>query len=70
MSEVEQQQDGTTSDDVVVFDEVDLEAHSASGDRAPRARRYLIRVDDDRVRRVSSNLRTGSSASSSHPLKN
>jgi hypothetical protein len=50
MSEVEQQQDGATSDDGVVFDEVDLEAHSASGDRAPRARRYVIRVDDDRLR--------------------
>lgn len=50
MSNVEQQQEGTTADEGFVFDEVDLEAHSASGDRAPRARRYVIRVDDDRLR--------------------
>lgn len=37
-------------DDQGLLDEVDVEAQSAAGTRAPRARRYVIRVDDDRVR--------------------
>ncbi len=37
-------------DDGIVLDEVDLEAHSASGARAPRAQRYVIRIDDERLR--------------------
>ena len=50
MSDVEQQQEGTTTDEAFAFDEVDLEVHSVTGDRAPRARRYVIRVDDERLR--------------------
>lgn len=50
MSDVEQHQEGTTTDEAFAFDEVDLEVHSVTGHRAPRARRYVIRVDDERLR--------------------
>lgn len=50
MSDIGQQGENTALDEGVILDEVDLEAHSATGARAPRARRYVIRIDDDRVR--------------------
>jgi hypothetical protein len=49
MSDIGQQAENTAPDEGVILDELDLEAHSATGARAPRARRYLIRVDDDRL---------------------
>jgi hypothetical protein len=50
MSDIGQQAENTASNEEVILDEVDLEAHSATGARAPRARCYVIRVDDDRLR--------------------
>jgi hypothetical protein len=50
MSDIGQQPQDTASDEGFVLDELDLEAHSATGNRTPKARRYLIRVDDDRLR--------------------
>jgi hypothetical protein len=50
MSDIGQQPEDTASDEGFVLDEIDLEAHSATGDRTPRARSYVIRIDDDRLR--------------------
>lgn len=49
MSDMRQAEDAA-SDKGVELDEVDLEVHSVTGARAPRSRRYVIRIDDDRVR--------------------
>jgi hypothetical protein len=49
MSDIAQQPNAASNDEFVL-EEFDLEAHSATGDRAPRARRYVIRIDGERVR--------------------
>jgi len=48
MSDIGQQAESTASENIL--EEVDLEAHSATGARAPRARHYVIRIDEDRLR--------------------
>lgn len=50
MSDVEHQQEDAIAGEAFALDELDLEVHSATGDRAPRARRYVIRIDAERLR--------------------
>jgi hypothetical protein len=45
-----QLEEGGTAPGEEELEELDIEAHSVTQARAPRARRYTIRVDDERVR--------------------